>query len=77
MPCNLVTNRTKQRQLTEGEAHLVMAKPYPTRELFWNRQNISQHVDLEFIEVLIDRRLEKRFKLMESLLNLLLCFGIV
>lgn len=42
-------------------ADLVMAEADPPSQFLWNRQNISEHIDLELVEVLINCRFQQRF----------------
>lgn len=54
-----------------------MAQSNVPSHLFWNRQNVPKHIDLEFVKILIYCGLKQRFQLVKALLDLLLCFGVI
>lgn len=47
-----------------------MAQPYPWCKLFRHGQDAPQHVDLQLVEVLIHGRLQERFELVDSIVDL-------
>lgn len=49
--------------------HLVMSKSHPIQQVLRHSEDVSQDVDLEFIERLVHRRLEQRLELVQSILD--------
>ena len=51
---------------------LVVIQSDPTRKICWYREDVSQDVDFEFVEVLIKGGIQERLELVQPLLDLLL-----
>ncbi len=47
----------------------------PIGEFSWDRQDVSQNIDLEFVKVLVDGGIEKRFQFLQSFFYFLFCIG--
>lgn len=58
----------------EDHPYLVMSQSHPRQHLLRHGQDIPEHIDLEFIKILVDRGLEQCLELMHAILNL--SFGV-
>jgi len=61
----------------DGETHLVVGEPHPTDQVRRHGQDISQHVDLKFVKVLVDRRVQQCFQFVKAFFDLVLGLGIL
>jgi hypothetical protein len=67
----------KRRPICGVATYLMMRQPDRSQQLCRHGQDISQHVDLEFVKGLVDRRLQQRFQLVQAILDLESRFGIL
>lgn len=53
-----------------------MRQSNPAYEILRHSENVSQHVDFEFIKGLVDSRFEQRLQLMQTIFNFQLRFRV-
>ncbi len=52
----------KHNSHPQVRAHIVVAKAHPVDEVRRHRQDVSQHVDLEFVKVLVHGGVQQCFE---------------